>query len=260
MSKRIDFGPVLPIHKGEWKSGTVYERLNTVRHNSASWVCKATSTTAEPSTASADWFLQSEDSVSVASVNGQTGIVEITNTLTTPAIDDDSTLIANTAWVTDKIEQVVADVDTLVSTAASNTLAQANTNTNTVVTNAINQITVANDNKFITKTELDVVRANTVDIVKDQTIDGTKTFNNAIKGSITGNAATATKATQDGNGNVITNTYATKADLNDVNATASAALDKANTALSASFITYGTEDLEAGVSPLPTGTLYFKYE
>lgn len=295
MSKRIDFGPVLPIHRGEWKANTVYERLNTVRHNSASWVCKVASTTVEPSATSTDWFLQTEDSVSVASVNGQTGVVEITNTLTTPAIDDDSTLIANTAWVTDKIEQVVTNVDTLVSTTASNTLTQANTNTATVVANAINQITAASDSKFTTKTELDVVRANTVDVVKDQTIDGTKTFNSPIKGSITGNAATATKATQDGNGDVITATYLSKVDASNnylgknakaVSATTADSAIKASqdasgntitttyatkdalasvsavadAALPANRVTYGTEDLEAGVSPLPTGTLYFVYE
>lgn len=193
MSKRIDFGPVLPIHRGEWKAGTVYERLNTVRHNSASWVCKVASTTVEPSATSTDWFLQTEDSVSVASVNGHTGVVEITNTLTTPAIDDDSTLIANTAWVTDKIEQAVADIGTLINTTASNTLTQATTNTTTTVANAVNQITIASDDKFATKTELDVVQTNAVDIVKDQTIDGVKTFNSTIKGSISGNAGTATK-------------------------------------------------------------------
>ena len=52
----------------------------------------------------------------------------------------------------------------------------------------------------------------------DQTIAGTKTFSKPIVGSVTGssgsctgNAATATKATQDSAGNTITTTYATKA-------------------------------------------------
>ena len=45
----------------------------------------------------------------------------------------------------------------------------------------------------------------------DQTIAGTKTFSKPIVGSVTGNAATATKATQDAAGNTITTTYATKA-------------------------------------------------
>ena len=36
-------------------------------------------------------------------------------------------------------------------------------------------------------------------------------------GALTGNAATATKATQDGSGNVITDTYATKSDIGDIN-------------------------------------------
>ena len=45
----------------------------------------------------------------------------------------------------------------------------------------------------------------------DQTIAGTKTFSKPIVGSVTGNAATATKATKDAAGNTITTTYATKA-------------------------------------------------
>lgn len=55
----------------------------------------------------------------------------------------------------------------------------------------------------------------------DQTIAGTKTFSKHIIGSVTGssgsctgNAATATKATQDAAGNTITTTYATKAENN----------------------------------------------
>ena len=40
-----------------------------------------------------------------------------------------------------------------------------------------------------------------------ETITGAKTFTSIINGSISGNAATATKATQDGSGNTITSTY-----------------------------------------------------
>lgn len=62
-------------------------------------------------------------------------------------------------------------------------------------------------------------KANDNDVVKlsgDQTIAGAKTFSSVIAGSISGNATTAdsaTKATQDASGNVITSTYATKASL-----------------------------------------------
>lgn len=48
----------------------------------------------------------------------------------------------------------------------------------------------------------------------DNTADSTKSVKYATSaGSCTGNSATATKATQDGNGNNIVNTYATKASL-----------------------------------------------
>lgn len=58
-------------------------------------------------------------------------------------------------------------------------------------------------------------KANSSEVVKltgAQTIAGVKTFSEAIAGSITGNAATATKATQDGSGNVITSTYLKKSE------------------------------------------------
>lgn len=42
----------------------------------------------------------------------------------------------------------------------------------------------------------------------NETIAGTKTFNSTIIGSVTGNAGTATKATQDSDGNQINTTYA----------------------------------------------------
>lgn len=66
-------------------------------------------------------------------------------------------------------------------------------------------------NTYATKTELNS-KANDSAVVHktgNETIAGVKTFSSTISGSISGNAATAIKATQDGEGNVITDTYAT---------------------------------------------------
>lgn len=213
MSKRIDLGPVLPIHKGEWKSGTTYERLNTVRHKSASWVCKAVTTIDEPTTSSPDWFLQSEDSNGVASVNGQTGVVTITSTLSTPALTDDSTLLTNTAWVNDRIEQTVDSINSTITSTAEETLAEATSFTTTAISEAMTDADANNSKTFATKTELDVVRANLVDISTNQTIGGTKIFSQPIEGSITGTAASADKASKDALGNIIDTTYASKTEL-----------------------------------------------
>lgn len=74
--------------------------------------------------------------------------------------------------------------------------------------------------KFYTKSEVDNLlsnKANDSDVVhksSDETIAGTKTFTSTIVGNVTGNASTATKATQDAAGNTITTTYATKAENN----------------------------------------------
>ena len=68
--------------------------------------------------------------------------------------------------------------------------------------------------KLLTDKDETVVRT-----TGDQTIAGTKTFSSTISGSISGNAATATKATQDASGNVITSTYATKTELANIDVT-----------------------------------------
>ena len=62
---------------------------------------------------------------------------------------------------------------------------------------------------FATKTELGS-KANDSDVVhksENETITGTKTFSSNIVGNLTGNADTATKATQDSDGNQINTTY-----------------------------------------------------
>lgn len=101
MSTQIDLGPVLPISKGDWNANTQYERLNTVRYNSAAWVCRvASSLGVEPSEESTDWYLQVKDTSAVTSVNGQRGDVVI-STAETPALDADNTRIATTEWVKD---------------------------------------------------------------------------------------------------------------------------------------------------------------
>lgn len=108
-------------------------------------------------------------------------------------------------------------IDSRLSTAESNltsVTATANTTKSEVASLSATVGTKANDNSVV---KLD----------GNQTIAGTKTFSSTIVGSISGNAVTAdsaTKATQDGSGNVITSTYATKTELTN------GLSDKANTA------------------------------
>ena len=127
MSKQIDLGPVLPILKGDWVSGTAYERLNIVRYNSAAWVCNVNVIPTDdielpPGTANdagkQNWVVLAEDTSAVASVNGATGHV-IINTVETPSNDSNNESIANTAWVRDRIDEAVGAVsdDTTVALA-----------------------------------------------------------------------------------------------------------------------------------------------
>lgn len=137
MSTIIDLGPVLSIPKGEWDKDTTYELLNIVRHNSASWICKAkTSLGEEPSETSPDWYLQVKDISAVASVNGMRGDVTI-DSIVTPEASDDSERIANTLWVRDRLDELEVSVkqynDTNISIATSSTLEEANSNSKAMV-------------------------------------------------------------------------------------------------------------------------------
>lgn len=316
MSKQIDLGVVLVMHKGDWDNTTTYERLNIVRHSSAAWICAVDESKGEePSNTSTHWKVLVRDTSSVSSVNGKRGDV-IVDTVDTPAANDSSDKIANTEWVTAKTTSVLASAVSYADTAAANAVSGireiAALDAKAVVDTALENHTQSSDLKYATKTTVETeiaaakeytdtaisTKVNSSDVVMldgAQTIAGSKTFISPIVGSITGNAATATKSTQDGDGNVITSTYLTKteASSNYLGKTAKASsattadsatkatqdasgnvitttyATKANlavveaiadAALPASKITYGTEDLEEGVSALPTGTLYFVYE
>ena len=97
--------------------------------------------------------------------------------------------------------------------------------------------------KFIrNETEKDlvtVIQEETVDKLTQSEADNLY-LGKTDKAVSAGSADTSTKATQDADGNVITSTYATKTEV--------------------PVITSSTTDLEAGTSPLATGTYYFVYE
>lgn len=81
----------------------------------------------------------------------------------------------------------------------------------------VNSLLTSNLSGYATKEEL-TQKADTTTLDNyvpksgDTTISGNLTANSFI-GTLTGNAASATKATQDANGNIITSTYATKSEL-----------------------------------------------
>jgi hypothetical protein len=155
MSTQIDLGPVLPILKGDWDATTVYERLNIVRHNSASWICStAVSQGVEPAENSTDWYLQAKDMSSVSSVNGMKGDVEIT-TIQTPSNDSDDTSITNTEWVRDRIDEKIDNAyeytDNAVSAVTTSILDIAAQDASSKATIAVNQALAASETKFAAK-------------------------------------------------------------------------------------------------------------
>lgn len=141
MSTQIDLGPVLSVPKGAWNAATTYERLNIVRHNSASWICTvAASTGVEPTEDSTDWYLQVKDTSAVSSVNGMKGdvVIKLTETETPPA-EDSSTRIATTEWVDAKNTALETNLQTYVqetvSEAEDSILQNTNNNINAVIDN-----------------------------------------------------------------------------------------------------------------------------
>lgn len=62
---------IVPINKGNWVSGTIYDKLNIVRHGGCAWQSKVDNNTTEPSEVSDKWMLIVRDGV-----NGGVATVE----------------------------------------------------------------------------------------------------------------------------------------------------------------------------------------
>lgn len=169
-----------------------------------------------------------------------------TPTAPTATAGTNTTQIATTAFVNTAVANLVNSAPETLDTLGELATALSE---NVEVTTALN---TAIGNK-----------ANDSEVVKlsgDQTIEGIKTFSSTISGSISGNAATATKATQDGSGNVITSTYLTKTSASNTYLGKTA---KAASATSADSATKATQDGSGNVitstyaplaSPTFTGT------
>ncbi len=114
---------------------------------------------------------------------------------------------------TSSVETALATAKSYTDTAVANLVDSAPETLNTI--GEVAAALQANEDVTDALNEAIGSKANASEVVKlsgNQTIAGTKTFSSTISGSINGNAASATKATQDGSGNVITSTYLTKSD------------------------------------------------
>ena len=123
MASQIDLGAVVPIGKGDWDSGTTYERANIVRYNSTAWVCKVeTSIGVEPTEDSSDWYLLVKDTSgnSVTSVNGMKGDVKIDSIIENPESNDNSLKIASTSWVQENLNTLSESVQSNINEIQQN--------------------------------------------------------------------------------------------------------------------------------------------
>lgn len=251
MSKQIDLGPVTIVPKGNWDANTTYEKLNLVYYSDATYLCKVNSSTGVvPSPTSSDWMQVVKSMSAVSSVNGLTGNV-IVDSVDTPASSDISTKIANTEWVTNKTNTVLANAksytDSGIANASEAIRKTVAADTKTSIEVAIDSHMQASRNEFATKTELETE----IQAVEKSISDLSDNVTNIVSNDYLKKTEAAS-------------TYATVANVSALNTELSTSINDAkalaNAALPASKITYGEEDLEANVSELPTGTLYFKYE
>lgn len=280
MSKQIDLGPVTIIPKGDWNANTTYEKLNLVYYSDATYLCKVNSSTGVvPSPTSSDWMQVVKSMSAVSSVNGLTGNV-IIDSVDTPDNNNISTKIANTEWVTNKTNTVLANAksytDTNLATTSEAIRKTVATDTKTSIEVAIDSHMQASRNEFASKTAISDMATNTA----VSTTYATKSELSTEIQTLTA-ATSNTYATKQSVSDLATNvssTYLSKADATTTYITPSAVDAKVNTAINtlntdiesvrntanaafpASKITYGTEELEAGVSPLATGSIYLMYE
>ena len=137
-----------------------------------------------------------------------TGDKTFTGEVNVPTVNssDNSTKAASTAFVQTVLGALTGtSVENLVTKNAEQTI----TGLKTFSTLPQSSVTPSDDKDLVNKKYVDdAVPTNMMTTDTNQIISGVKTFSNAIVGSITGNAATATKATQDSDGNTIKTTYA----------------------------------------------------
>ena len=146
----------------------------------------------------------------VALANNQTitGNKTFTGEVNVPTMNstDNSTKAASTAFVQEALGALTGtSVENLVTKNAEQTI----TGLKTFNTLPQSSETPTDDKDLVNKKYVDdAVPTNMMTTDTTQIVSGVKTFTNTIIGSITGNAATATKATQDSDGNTIKTTYA----------------------------------------------------
>lgn len=70
----VSIGRILIIPKGEWNDIDTYEKLDLVRHNGASWICKNSCTGMEPTDENSEnWFLIAKDGEGISLIIDMVG-------------------------------------------------------------------------------------------------------------------------------------------------------------------------------------------
>lgn len=170
-----NLGIVSPVPMGEWVSGIIYQKLNIVRHNGASYLAKQPTTT-EPGVSSSwesYWQLIAKDGIGGSSVVQTTG-TSLTDVMSQDAVTKQLTLLnssisanatqiglnsADIAKNKASIAKNTADIESVGLQASKNT-ADIKSNSNRINQNstdiAANRTQIAQNTSDIEKNELEI--------------------------------------------------------------------------------------------------------
>ena len=198
-------GRIMPLPKGEYNSAVTYNLLDFVTHDGSSYICKKESTGNTPSENSEYWQLMARKGSSggaVTSVNGMDGDVTLTAEDVGALSNEDNVFLGKRGIISGE------DLDNFVSRKSGGYAVQRTDHTDMLTVFAISAHSTSTL-EFLHKYDMSFLRVRSA-------IDNNRYSLWKEIAFTTSNVASATKATQDKNGNDIVNTYATKVEMNAV--------------------------------------------
>lgn len=223
-------GRIMPLPKGEYNSAVTYNLLDFVTHDGSSYICKKESAGNTPSENSEYWQLMARKGSSggaVTSVNGMDGDVTLTAEDVGALSSEDNVFLGKRGIISEE------DLDDFVSRKSGGYAVQRTGHMDmlTVFAMSANSTSAL---EFLHKYDMSFLRVRS-------TIDNNRYSPWKEIAFTTSNVASATKATQDKNGNDIVNTYATKTEMNAVKKSVSDGKTLVANAITAKGVTTATD-------------------
>lgn len=223
-------GRIMPLPKGEYNSAVTYNLLDFVTHDGSSYICKKESMGNTPSENSEYWQLMARKGSSggaVTSVNGMDGDVTLTAEDVGALSGEDNVFLGKRGIISGE------DLDDFVLRKSGGYAVQRTDHTDMLTVFAISAHSTS-ALEFLHKYDMSFLRVRS-------TIDNNRYSPWKEIAFTTSNVTSATKATQDKNGNDIVNTYATKKEMNAVKKSVSDGKTLVANAITAKGVTTATD-------------------